>query len=247
MNNNIITAIILAAGMGTRLHPLTNTVPKPLVEVAGKPLLAYTIGFARRAGANRIIAVTGHQADLVERVARGIDKDITFFYNEHYRNKKSLHAAGIFNQVDGDFLLMNADHIYRLSVAERVRNQMGNGIVAFTDTDRELGDDDMKVESDDSGAHIRNIAKGLKRFSHGYVGMTYCQAEYLPRYRQAAASAQKRYGDAGVLECVLQELAGQGERIRLGDISGHGWHEVDFPEEKDIAEAAVRANPDLYA
>lgn len=58
-------AMIFAAGLGTRLKPLTDTMPKALVEVAGRPLLAHTIMRLRRAGADRIVVNVHHFAEQI--------------------------------------------------------------------------------------------------------------------------------------------------------------------------------------
>ena len=58
-------AMILAAGRGERLRPLTDTVPKPLVEVAGKPLIEYHIEALSRAGFTEIVINQGHLGDLL--------------------------------------------------------------------------------------------------------------------------------------------------------------------------------------
>lgn len=58
-------AMIFAAGLGTRLKPLTDDRPKALVEVAGKPLLAHAIERVRDAGASRVVVNVHHFADMV--------------------------------------------------------------------------------------------------------------------------------------------------------------------------------------
>lgn len=66
MKGNIKTAMILAAGLGSRLKPLTDTIPKPLIEVQGKPMLDWTIGYIIEAGIRKIIINTHHLAEKIK-------------------------------------------------------------------------------------------------------------------------------------------------------------------------------------
>ena len=59
--------VILAAGAGTRLEPLTRELPKPLVSVLGRPLIDYTIEAFARAGFSRLAVVTGHNGHVLRR------------------------------------------------------------------------------------------------------------------------------------------------------------------------------------
>ncbi|WP_150531611.1 sugar phosphate nucleotidyltransferase, partial [Staphylococcus aureus] len=60
------TAMVMAAGLGKRMRPLTVTRPKPLVEVAGKPLLDHTMDHLRDAGIKRAVVNVHYLADQVE-------------------------------------------------------------------------------------------------------------------------------------------------------------------------------------
>ncbi|MDF0601300.1 nucleotidyltransferase family protein [Psychromarinibacter sp. C21-152] len=57
------SALLFAAGLGLRMRPLTDTVPKPLVEVAGRPLFDHALDLLRRAGIGTIVANTHYLAD----------------------------------------------------------------------------------------------------------------------------------------------------------------------------------------
>jgi NDP-sugar pyrophosphorylase family protein len=59
-------AMILAAGVGHRMKPLTDRLPKPLLPVAGYPLIAYALGLLRSAGISEIVVNTFHLADILE-------------------------------------------------------------------------------------------------------------------------------------------------------------------------------------
>jgi MurNAc alpha-1-phosphate uridylyltransferase len=65
------TAMVLAAGMGTRMRPLTNDRPKPLVEVAGKPLIDHALDRLAEAGVARAVVNVHHFGDAVEVHVRG--------------------------------------------------------------------------------------------------------------------------------------------------------------------------------
>ncbi|MEA3213671.1 MAG: UDP-N-acetylglucosamine diphosphorylase / glucose-phosphate thymidylyltransferase [Chthoniobacter sp.] len=65
MNHQVTKAVLLAAGRGTRMKELTNDLPKPMIEVRGKPILLHIIEGLRAAGVNRFLIVVGWRADVV--------------------------------------------------------------------------------------------------------------------------------------------------------------------------------------
>jgi choline kinase len=242
--------VLLAAGLGSRLGTLTERLPKALIPVAGQPLLAYAVRFAqaviqgaRPAGgdAGDIIVVGGFGfPQVADEVARRA-LPVTLVENRDFRdgNLVSLQAAR--PRVRGDVLLMNVDHIYRPAIAA-LAAQPADEVTAFIDVDRQLGADDMKVERDAAG-RIRRIAKTLERFDCGYVGMTQIPGAALGRYWAEADAALAEEGRAIHVERVLGRLAATPAPPACRDISGHGWLEVDLPDERDHAEAALRAQP----
>jgi choline kinase len=230
--------VLMAAGLGSRLGDLTRQLPKALIAVAGRPLLAYAVDFARLVTSSEIIVVGGFEFERVaaEIAARALP--VTLVRNQDFRdgNLISLFTARAALGARG-FLLMNVDHIYRAAIAALAAGP-ADEITAFVDRDRTLGADDMKVALDDAG-RVRLIAKTLTTFDRGYVGMTRVPAADTSRYWAEAEAALTQEGRAIAVERVLARLAAAGAPALCRDISGHGWLEVDMPEERDHAERVL--------
>jgi choline kinase len=241
-----VQIVLLAAGLGSRLGPLTAALPKALIEVGGTPLVLHALRFAARLAPEKVLVVGGFGfAQLAAVLAQARPIPHTLLENSRFRdgNLLSLMAARPALETDAGadsdgFLVLNVDHIYRPAIAEVVRPPVAD-VTAFIDTDRTLGGDDMKVQRDPAG-RVRAIAKTLTTFDAGYVGMTRVPRAAFSRYFAAAEAVLAADGPATHVERVLAHLAQGAAPPLCRDISGHGWLEVDTPEERALAEEALR-------
>ncbi len=234
-----MNAVLLAAGLGSRLGSLTKDLPKALIQVGGKPLLAHALGFAAALRPSRIVVVGGFCFPLVKEALaqfRG-DLPVELVENQHVRDGNLVSLLTAKPLVREGFLVMNVDHIYRPAIAQIVAPEVDR-VTAFIDTDRTLGDDDMKVERDRAGRVVA-IAKTLTRFDCGYVGMTRVPTAMLGRYWDEADRALTEEGRAIHVERILARLARTPDAPACRDVSGHGWLEVDTPDERAAAERAL--------
>jgi choline kinase len=240
-----MNVVLLAAGLGSRLGMLTRDLPKALIPVAGKPLLLHAVSFAARLRPSRIIVVGGFcfpQVNETLATFRAASQaaaalPIELVENTQFRDGNLVSLLTARPLIAEGFLVMNVDHIYRPSVAEVVAPEVSM-VTAFIDTDRTLGNDDMKVERG-KGGRIVSIAKTLTKFDCGYVGMSRVPTALLGRYFEEADRALAEDGRAIHVERILGRLAKTDLAPTCCDISGHGWLEVDTPDERAAAEAAL--------
>jgi NDP-sugar pyrophosphorylase family protein len=106
-------AVILAAGEGKRLRPITSTRPKPLIPIAGKPLLEHTILGLRAAGIDEVLLIVGYKEQLIKNYfGNGVDKfniKIDYITQEEYLG--TAHACSYAKDFVGEetFLMMYGD------------------------------------------------------------------------------------------------------------------------------------------
>lgn len=111
-------AVIMAGGLGTRLRPHTEDTPKPLVEVAGKPILERIVEHLESAGAEELMITTRYLADQIESYfGNGDTRDCDIDY---LREDERLGTCGglrsLRGQIDQSFLLMNGDLLTEFDV-----------------------------------------------------------------------------------------------------------------------------------
>jgi len=108
--------VILAAGRGTRMRPLTDSLPKPMLPVAGSPLAAHAADAAVEAGASELLVVVGYEAGLVRDFFgdsyRGVP--VTTVRQENQRGTADAVRAAS-DHLDGAFAVLNGDNIYTAS------------------------------------------------------------------------------------------------------------------------------------
>lgn len=222
-------AVILAAGRGDRLKPLTNDRPKALVSVRGKPLIDYTLEFLSHHPFSEIVVVGGAFFPLLEKHLADHSAPLRLVENRDFDQGNLLSLAAAAPHVNEEFLLMNADHIYPRKLLPALL-ETAVGITAVCDFNRTLGDDDMKVRLGPA-RHLRQISKRLAPSDGGYIGMTWCGYDRLKAYHHAVQATLKRRGRLAVVEEVLQTLADQNEAVPIFDASPFRWFEIDTPEE----------------
>lgn len=138
-------ALILAAGLGTRLAPLTDERPKSLVEVNGKAILMKQISNLKENGIDDIIIISGYKADILKKKVTEKYPDVKIIHSKDYDTTNNMYSAYLAkDEINNEaFLMMNADVFFDSSVIKKLLEfKCENAIV--TDIGRYM-EESMKV------------------------------------------------------------------------------------------------------
>ena len=242
-------AIVLSAGQGKRLLPLTAEIPKCLLPVDGdRPLLELQLAALARCGVERVSVVSGFGVAHVERfLARRpvAGLDVELLYNPFYAHSDNLATCWVVRgAMDGDFLLLNGDTLFEPAVLERLLGARVAPITVAIDHKASYDDDDMKVSLDDDGALVA-IGKTLKpEIVHGEsIGMLCFRGPGAGRFRSSVERAMRQPEAlrAWYLS-VVNALAADGG-VGTASVRGLWWREIDSQEDLGEARESLRRLP----
>jgi len=163
--SNTRTAVILAAGMGTRLGDRGRARPKGFLQLGDKPIIEESIERLRRSGIEQVIIVTGHCRDAYERLADEAGDFIRTVCNDKYSISGSMYSLYCAKEmIDGDFLLLESDLVYEQKALQSALSCPEDNCVllsGFTNSN-----DEVFVEVD--GNRLINMSKN--RAELGTIG-----------------------------------------------------------------------------
>lgn len=115
-------ALILAAGLGSRLAPITDNFPKSLVMINGKPILVKQIENLIENGITDITIISGYKAEILQERIHSQFPKVQIINNVDYASTNNMYSAYLAREVmDGqDFIMMNADVFYDSSVIKKL-------------------------------------------------------------------------------------------------------------------------------
>lgn len=226
--------LILAAGNGTRIRSLSGGLPKPLVDFCGKPILEHVIDRARRAGIERFVIVVGYRSDLIRGwfEGRSLGASVTFVENPDYHKSNGVSALKARNEIDENFLLLMADHIFEPETAKVLLKQRlapGEVILAVDPNIDRIFDLDDATKVRRFGNRITEIGKEIPRYDALDTGMFLCTPALFDRLDAASKDGNCSLSDG------MQQLAREG-RLRAMEIGEGQWQDLDTPEALAYAE-----------
>jgi choline kinase len=220
-------AIILAAGMGRRLKPYTQNLPKCMVKVGGKALLERQIGLLNSCGIKDILIVCGFQAKKVKLFCRRF-KGVEVIFNPFYAHSNSIISVWLsMSKWNGDLIFMNSDIILESALLKKIIKDKANLSVLVKQ--REKGGYRVRLNR---GRIIKMAMDIPDKLTFGvYSGITKISYNYLKLFGRMLEKwlEQGRWNDW--YEDVVSEMAGKGFGVKPILINSFFWHEIDTPED----------------
>ena len=227
-------AVILAAGMGSRLNTMTGGGSKALVEIGGRPLILHTLEALADHGVGPVLVIIGHEAEKVQEV---IGERAEVLRNERFAETNSLYSLWLARDwIKGPFLLLNCDLFFDPDILDELLDEPSN-VLAF-DSTSSRGREQTKVAlrqrrvvdigKDVPVTSARGESLGLLKFDTEGARVMLATTE------QLIADGQE---NAWVIEAT--RIACRQVSIFGLNVAGHAWAEIDFPYDLDVARREV--------
>lgn len=225
---SITDAVILMAGTGSRLRGSVKIIAKPLIPIAGRPLISYSIDSFDKVGVKTLHAVVGPNGDeLAAAVAPLLPPHMKFqaIPNPNWQKQNGISVLAAAGKISAPFFLAMGDHLFEPSILrellahadlEKLNLAIDRKITAIFDLD-----DAMKVRT--RGNQITAIGKNLEGYDAIDTGIFLCPEIMFDYLRRA------RKDDDCSLADGVRLMAEEGNALAV-EIGHAWWQDVDTPE-----------------
>jgi choline kinase len=230
-------AVILVAGIGSRLRPITDTRPKALAPVGDETILARAVRLLLDFGISRLILATGYREDAVRASLSKLASEVVYCPNPRYESTQNSVSLALCREAVGgrSFFKLDGDVVFDPEVLSRIAAPTVELSVGV-DSARKLDAEAMKVVV--AGKTIRRFGKAVPlAASHGEsigierIGSSASEKLFEALDERVAAGVTNLY-----YEDVYSQMIEQGRlSAEVADVSGLRWTEVDTFEDLEAA------------
>lgn len=229
-------AVILAAGIGSRLSPLTDDCPKSLLRVGGSVILERMIRNCLSCGISQFVLVLGHRADqikqFVDKTFRGIR--VTYVTNDRYRETNTGYSLMLAAPAIGgaEFIKFDADVVFDTKILRALLDSNLHNVLCI-DRNIALADEEVKVIVDDQ-MRVVEIGKSVDPSTAlgESIGIEKISAKTGPvLFAELALMMEDAVHAQAYYEAAYERLVGKGTTFHALDVTGLNWTEIDTAED----------------
>jgi HAD superfamily hydrolase (TIGR01450 family) len=237
-------AVILAAGLGTRLISLTREKPKCLIRVAGKSILDYQIDAYYKAGIQEIVIVGGYKINMIkEHIKKYKRPKIKILYNKDFNITNNMYSFYLARkEIEGqEIIVSNGDVVFDSSIIYDLVHSDEKDLIACDKGS--YNDESMKIIVGPEG-YVSDISKKISKevaYGNSIDLYKFSQPSCSLLLKEASKIIEKEHNMKDWFEIVLQRLLiGSLLKMRPFDINKRPWTEIDNIE--DLLEADLLFN-----
>lgn len=230
-------AILLAAGMGTRLRPLTENTPKSLIEINGEPLLERQIKFLNEIGIDEIYVLTGYLSEKFEYLKSKFN--INLIHNKHYDKYNNIYSMYLAKNFLGDSYVIDAD-VYLTK--NFLKNNLKNSV--YFSGKKNTVDKEWKINFDeDKRIYDIEVTSG-----ENYIlsGISYWSSEDSKIIKEILDKLENRFGEDEIKNLYWDNLVKENlEKLNVyvEKIDSNDWYEIDnLKELEELQNKLIKSN-----
>lgn len=221
-------AIILAAGMGSRMLPLTKDTHKCLLEINNEPIIRNQINNLKMAGITDILLVGGYKFDLIkDYLENEIPGEVKYAHNPFYETTNSVVSLWLAVQnIDSDILIINSDVIFDDDLVKRLCNVDSEISVAVSnDWSDERG---YKAEIIDD--FVVNMSMNIEKDKIGgeYAGMVFVKQEQMQKLKDQCEKLMIEKKFNVWFEDMIVDLIKNGAKAKSIEVDTEKWYELRY-------------------
>ena len=239
-------AIILAAGVGDRLRPFTDHLPKCLVPINGVPILVNTLGHLATAGLDEVVIVVGHHKEaIVERIGASFGAmKVTYVESTEYETTNNIYSLWLAREhLVEDLLLLEADVFFEQGLLEHMLSHPVQSLAAVSQHQPWMSGTVVSVDADGNIQALLDSLHQDAKFDYSRVFKTIniylFRGEFLRRYFVPHLEAHIKSGDIDeYYEVILHAMAlrRRHHHLRAVRCDAFKWYEVDDENDRIAAE-----------
>lgn len=236
--------IILAAGVGWRLKPKTESTPKCLMEIGGKSLLRRYLEAFAALGLPEAVVVVGYlKEQVMAEAARGpAEVEVRFVVNEQFTRGNILSLWRARHEFDDDVLIMDGDVLFPQELLARVLASPDGNAIAVDERFRDTGEEQKVLCEDGWVVEVTKKVSADPRIRGEAVGILRLSADAAEVLRGILDEFIETGKDSLEYEDAFRELATE-VPIGVVEIGDLPWIEIDFDE--DLARAREHILPEV--
>jgi len=237
-------AIILSAGQGGRLLPLTETLPKCLLSLGDRTIIEHQIDNLRECGVTDVAVVTGFAAGAVEAAVATLVPAPRCVFNPFFNVADNLASCWMArHEMQDEFMILNGDTVFEAAVCRKLLDADQAPVTLAIDQKPEYDSDDMKVRLD--GKKLLEVGKSLEpdNIDGESIGMMRFNAEGANRFVATLDQIMRTPNSLSWWYLKAIGILAEHDLVQTELITGLKWGEVDFVQDLENVRNVFGTHP----